>query len=553
MVFSSILLSQISESNALEFSLESFLRTVWNEAGWLQFWICLLFDALTATQTLPPRRWRLIQEQIVRAHAEDPRGRYTPLVRRDDDEYMRQFLAFVLNAHRVLEELQNDSDFYQWLRDVWFQRDVESMLEFVSFVILGAEPPGLGGRHASVTDAVSVNTMVSVSRHVPWCALLKPALRRALFGRHSGSAVSEGADETAKGVFVETSVVGIEDEAGPPGQRLEDEEQQVMLRGKLVPRPICADRALFQFGSCNFTDAELFQLRLLIMPWEKPYQLFSSEVDGRSFSKMAQRLALYSKNPVLLLLGPIVSGGRVRRFFGGFAEGGFEERGGKYGLASATNSFLFGVETGVPPRNGGERNEIVSPVHEDGASSSCDPRLRVRRGKSSLTNNFTLLNSRNTYQHLGLGFGGQQECPRLFLSADDWSGHVLFSDRMYEEGHLFENLRNSDSSEEEDQHAAAGRRIEEPTTVESPPFKWDFPPVSVEVYGFGGPRALEEMRENAEAKEGARETHRKVDRAKLVENAFDREVLFERTFAAGGGGDRAAAEVESRRGEKRAR
>jgi hypothetical protein len=52
----------------------------------------------------------------------------------------------------------------------------------------------------------------------------------------------------------------------------------------------------------------------------------------------------------------------------------------------------------------------------------------------------------------------------------------------------------------------------------------------MEIFGFGGPGAINEQSARRAADQEARMDRRKVDRMKLVQNEFDREMLFSKTF-----------------------
>jgi hypothetical protein len=53
---------------------------------------------------------------------------------------------------------------------------------------------------------------------------------------------------------------------------------------------------------------------------------------------------------------------------------------------------------------------------------------------------------------------------------------------------------------------------------------------TIEVWGYGGENSLGQQVRRRESEELVRQDRRKVDKARLVENQFDREVLFANTF-----------------------
>eukprot|EP00933_Yihiella_yeosuensis_P019492 TRINITY_DN1578_c0_g1_i1.p1 TRINITY_DN1578_c0_g1~~TRINITY_DN1578_c0_g1_i1.p1 ORF type:complete len:492 (-),score=110.09 TRINITY_DN1578_c0_g1_i1:187-1662(-) len=126
---------------------------------------------------------------------------------------------------------------------------------------------------------------------------------------------------------------------------------------------------------------------------------------------------------------------------------------------------------------------------------------------SSRSGNYVYLNSRNKHAPRGLGFGGQVDFCRLWLDVDFEDCFVLESDATYEPGLLL------------------------PSTG----LQTRFQVSHIEVWGCGGEEALAAQAEARGRDESVRESARKVDRAKLIENDFDKEMFFSNTFSATAG------------------
>eukprot|EP00440_Ansanella_granifera_P062111 gb/GFBE01067338.1/.p1 GENE.gb/GFBE01067338.1/~~gb/GFBE01067338.1/.p1 ORF type:complete len:127 (+),score=28.55 gb/GFBE01067338.1/:1-381(+) len=104
--------------------------------------------------------------------------------------------------------------------------------------------------------------------------------------------------------------------------------------------------------------------------------------------------------------------------------------------------------------------------------------------------------------------GGQVGFCRLWLDAEFEACHVLESDATFGPGLLL----------------PGGTGLERRFEV-----------ASVEVWGCGGAEALQAQATCQERAETAREQARKVDRAKLCSNEFDKEMFFGNTFSATAG------------------
>ncbi|CAK0848100.1 unnamed protein product [Prorocentrum cordatum] len=135
---------------------------------------------------------------------------------------------------------------------------------------------------------------------------------------------------------------------------------------------------------------------------------------------------------------------------------------------------------------------------------SVTPTLQVMRG-SGRSQNYMYFNSKNRHAPRGIGFGGQAEMCRLWLDSDFERCHVLESDATYQEGRLL-----------------PGDDYQIPLEC-----------ACVEVWGCGGAEAAEAQGEQRSRDQGLRDQARKVDRARMLETEFDKEVLFEKAFAKG--------------------
>eukprot|EP00435_Cladocopium_sp_Y103_P018789 s380_g4.t1 len=124
---------------------------------------------------------------------------------------------------------------------------------------------------------------------------------------------------------------------------------------------------------------------------------------------------------------------------------------------------------------------------------------------TSTSGNYAYLNSRNKYAPRGLGFGGQEGFFRLWIDADFEECYVLESDATYSPGLL---------------HPSSG-------SLQIP-----FQLAAIEVWGCGGLEAAKVQKAHRERVEGVREQARKVDKARLCDNEFDKEMFLGNTFSA---------------------
>jgi len=147
------------------------------------------------------------------------------------------------------------------------------------------------------------------------------------------------------------------------------------------------------------------------------------------------------------------------------------------------------------------------------------PKLQRLRPTGS-SGNFMYLNARNKHAPRGLGFGGQQGFHRLWLDADFEECFVLQSDATYESGSFV-----SDSG-----------------------YQSSFIVSHIEVWGCGGEQSREAQAALQERAQGLRDQARKVDRARMLESDFDKEMFFGNTFKASDG-SREETNVTKRGGE----
>eukprot|EP00931_Biecheleriopsis_adriatica_P122225 TRINITY_DN97225_c0_g1_i1.p1 TRINITY_DN97225_c0_g1~~TRINITY_DN97225_c0_g1_i1.p1 ORF type:complete len:461 (+),score=81.84 TRINITY_DN97225_c0_g1_i1:62-1444(+) len=135
------------------------------------------------------------------------------------------------------------------------------------------------------------------------------------------------------------------------------------------------------------------------------------------------------------------------------------------------------------------------------------PTFTLCRGNSR-SGNYVYFNSRNKHVPRGLGFGGQVDFCRLWLDVDFEDCYTLESDATYGTGMLLPS---------------------------SGGLQTRFQVASIEVWGCGGEEARQAQATLKERAENAREQARKVDRAKLCESEFDKEMFFGNTFSATAG------------------
>ncbi|GBG24970.1 TLD domain-containing protein 1 [Hondaea fermentalgiana] len=124
-------------------------------------------------------------------------------------------------------------------------------------------------------------------------------------------------------------------------------------------------------------------------------------------------------------------------------------------------------------------------------------------GSSPGTNHFQFLRCRGKSGILGLGFGGDENSPRLWLDRNFEGCRAADFDLTYEQGDL--RPRNADGTS-------------------------TFKPFIIEAWGFGGSEAASAQATEVAAVDKMRMDRRKVDRKKFAENSFDREFLLGKTY-----------------------
>mmetsp|Transcript_34648 Transcript_34648/g.83686 ORF Transcript_34648/g.83686 Transcript_34648/m.83686 type:complete len:442 (-) Transcript_34648:52-1377(-) len=122
--------------------------------------------------------------------------------------------------------------------------------------------------------------------------------------------------------------------------------------------------------------------------------------------------------------------------------------------------------------------------------------------------NLMYFNTKMSHMPSGLGFGGQQGAARLWIPADFQEAHSVCSDATFEKGCL---------------------------VGDSHDFMVRFSVDVLEVWGAGGAEADQAQGQRMQVDASTRQSARKVDRARLIENSFDKEMLFEKTFKSADG------------------
>lgn len=149
-----------------------------------------------------------------------------------------------------------------------------------------------------------------------------------------------------------------------------------------------------------------------------------------------------------------------------------------------------------------------------GGSSECflfslAPSLHFMRSEAR-SGNYMYLNARNKYAIRGLGFGGQLGFFRLWLDADFEECYALQSDSTYQSGPLLPG----DS------------------------LQLRFEASIIEIWACGGSEARAAQAAQRARAEGVREQARKVDKSKLLDNEFDKEMFLQNTFKSSEGRDK---------------
>jgi hypothetical protein len=145
---------------------------------------------------------------------------------------------------------------------------------------------------------------------------------------------------------------------------------------------------------------------------------------------------------------------------------------------------------------------------DQSATDTCmfelEPRLAIRRSNSRGSSNYLYCNISNNNRPVGLGLGGRESAHRLWLDGKNiLSVSMMQSDATFEPNHFVSGASG-------DFHTQDIR--------------------TVEVWGFGGIEALDEQAIKKAAEAEVRNDRKRVDRSRMVENEFDRNVLLSKTF-----------------------
>jgi hypothetical protein len=138
------------------------------------------------------------------------------------------------------------------------------------------------------------------------------------------------------------------------------------------------------------------------------------------------------------------------------------------------------------------------------------PQLRIRRVNQRGSSNCVYLNVSNPNHPIGLGFGGQESAFRFFIDGNDvCSIKSMNFDATFEPGQVLTCLNGIEG------------------VIETRA-------LSMEVYGFGGSEALDVLQSRKVAEQDIRMSRKKVDRLRMVQNEFNKEMFFSKTFKQGG-------------------
>lgn len=134
------------------------------------------------------------------------------------------------------------------------------------------------------------------------------------------------------------------------------------------------------------------------------------------------------------------------------------------------------------------------------------PDLRVRRVNQRGSSNCVYFNVGNSNHVQGIGLGGKEPSFRFCIDGSDIASiRSMGVDATFQSGQVLA----CDPAEE----ALVKTRAQ-----------------NIEIYGFGGETAIAEQQARKAAEEDVRTDRRKVDRMKLVQNEFNREMFFGKTF-----------------------
>lgn len=267
------------------------------------------------------------------------------------------------------------------------------------------------------------------------------------------------------------------------------------------------------------TDEHFFVLSNTskLLQLHRPTRLFAGWKNGTSFVNLAKQITCYPGPTVLVVL---TKSGQV---LGGISSSTWKD---------GSSSFFGDI---------GDATSLFT----------LEPKFSLMKttGRSPQPH---FLNVRNKFAPTGLGFGGDVNAFRLFISSDLKKGNCLVTDSAFEYGSLLnEKDENKVVMEETCPSNCSG--IKRQTNVNMheaslvPPqdggwFGWgvkpfegyqvDFEIFALEIWGYGGLEALEKQRYALDREEMLRTERRQVDKSRFVDNAFDREMLLGGTFKA---------------------
>ena len=235
----------------------------------------------------------------------------------------------------------------------------------------------------------------------------------------------------------------------------------------------CLGRAVVNTVLSLISDVGWHRLRI-VLPSIDPANaslLFSSSRDGCSFKTLMPAIKHYSGTLVFLL---------SRK-------------------TDPMNVFGFGSTRT-------EWNETLS--FDESAIDTCmfelEPKLAVRRPNLRGTSNYIYCNMSCGTRPVGIGLGGREQAYRLWLDGKNiLSVSMMRSDATFEPNHFVSGV------------------TEDFETLDI---------TSVEIWGFSGDDALKKQAIRKTAESETRNERKRVDRSKLVENEFDRNVLLSKTF-----------------------
>jgi hypothetical protein len=230
-------------------------------------------------------------------------------------------------------------------------------------------------------------------------------------------------------------------------------------------------------GTLDASQQRLMELMVPSLDMKNCHRLFSFSQQGASFRALAASIKFY---PGELLL--VAKDGEGRLF-------------GVYSKRSVWTETIDKFDETA-------RDSIIFQLY---------PQLRIRRVNQRGGSNCAYFNVSNPNHPVGLGFGGQESAFRFWIDGTDVCLVKSMSfDATFEPGQILSSTNG------------AGDDLVETRAV------------SMEIYGFGGSEALEELQTRRAADQEVRMSRKKVDRMRMVQNEFDKEMFFSKTFKQSG-------------------